>query len=95
MTSARIQPLFRKYNINIGCSDGKRIIPRNINQRNTALKIHDNHFCLIWKPNGISFHQVIENELKPNVKVVDKVISDKHGKSFNKYESNPKSLSLH
>ena len=81
LTSARIQPFCRKYNINIGCTDGTRINPRNIIQRNTALKIHDNHFCLIWKSNGISFSQVIENELKPNFKVVDNVISDKHVKS--------------
>ena len=30
MTSARIQPSFRKYNINIGCFDGTRINPRKL-----------------------------------------------------------------
>ena len=54
--------------------------------------IDDNHFCLIWKSNGISFNQVIENELKPNFKVVDIVISDKHIKSSIKYEYNPKKV---
>ena len=49
MTSARIQPFCRKYNINIGCYDGFRVSPRKITQRNTALKINNNHFCLIWK----------------------------------------------
>ena len=90
MTSARIQPFCRKYNINIGCFDGTRINPRNLTQGNTSLIIYNNHCCLIWKSNGISFNQVIENELKPNFKLVDNVISDKHVKSFIKYEYNPK-----
>ena len=30
MTSARVQPFCRKYNINIGCYDGFRVCPRNI-----------------------------------------------------------------
>ena len=33
MTSARIQPFCRKFNINIICFDGTRINPRNITQR--------------------------------------------------------------
>ena len=92
MTSARIQPFCRKYNINIGCFDGIKINPRNLIQRNTSLFIYNNHFCLIWKSDGISFNQVIENELKPNFKVVDNIISDKHVKSFFKYEYNPKKV---
>ena len=47
LKSARIQPFCRKYNISIGCFDGTRINPRNITQRDSALKIHINHFCLI------------------------------------------------
>ena len=81
MTSARLQPICRKYNINIGCFDGMRLNPRNKTQRNTALKIHVNHFCLIWKSEGISFDKAI-NEIKDNFKVVDSLISDKHVKSF-------------
>ena len=92
MTSARVGSFCRKHNINIGCFDGTRINPRNITQINTALKIHNNHFCLIWKSNGIRFNEVIENELKPNFKVVDNVVSDKHVKSFVNYEYNPKKV---
>ena len=92
MTSARVGSFCRKYNINIGCFDGTRINPRNITQRDTALKIHNNHFCLIWKSDNDSFNQVIEDELKPNFKVVDNVISDKHVKGFIKYEYNPKKV---
>ena len=82
MTSARIQPFGKKYNINIVHFDGFRVYPRNITERNTALKILYNHFCLNWKSQNISFNEVIENELKPNFKVVDIVISDEHVKSF-------------
>ena len=94
MTSARIQPFCRKYNINIGYNVGFRVYPRNIIQRDIALKIHNIHFCLIWKSNNISFNQVIESELKPNFKVVDNVISDKHVKSYIKYEYKPKKSSI-
>ena len=92
MTSARVGSFYRKHNNNIGCFDGTRRNPRNTTQRITPLKIHINHFCLIWKSNGISFDQVIENELKPYFKVVDNAISDKHVKGFIKYEYNPKKV---
>ena len=49
MTSARIQPFCKKYNINIGCFDTTRINPRILTQTDTALFICNNHFCLIWK----------------------------------------------
>ena len=54
--------------------------------------VHKNHFCLLWKSNGISFNQVIENELKPNFKLVDNVKSNKQVKSFIKFEYNPKKV---
>ena len=92
MTSARIQPFCRKYIINIGFYDGYGVYPRNIAERKTAIKMHNNHFCLFWKSNGFSFNQAIEDELKPNFEVVHNVISDKHAKSYNKYESKPKEV---
>ena len=55
MTFARVQPFCIKQNINIGCYDGFRVYPRNITHRKTALKIHNIHFCLIWKSDSISF----------------------------------------
>ena len=91
MTSARIQPFCRKHNINIGCYDGFRVCPRNITQRNTALKIHNNHFCLIWKSDRVSFEKAIK-ELKDNFRVVDNVISDKHVKIYIKYEYKPEKV---
>ena len=65
------------------------INPPNLTQRDTALKIHENHFCLIWKSDGINFDKAVK-ELKDNFKACDNVISDKHGESFIKYEYNPK-----
>ena len=93
MKSARIQPFCRKYNINIGCYDGFRVCPRNNTQRNTALKIHNNHFCLIWKSDDVSFVEA-RKELKDNFKVVDNVISDKHVKVILNTNTNLKKLNL-
>ena len=90
MTSARIQPFCRKYNSNIGYYDGFRVCPRNITQRNTALKIHNNNFCLIWKTDGFIFNKAIEKELEPNFRVVGNVMSDKHVRSFKKMNINLK-----
>ena len=92
MTSARIQPFCRKYNSNIGYFNGKEIWPRTITQRNIAKKTHNNHFCLTWKSNDISFKKAIEDELKPYFKVVDNIISDKQVKSFIKYDYKPKKV---
>ena len=92
MTSARSQPFCRKNNINFGCFNGTRINPRNNTQRNTALKIPNNHFCLNWKSRNFTFNQGIEDELEPNFKVVDNDISDKHDESFIKFEYRPKKV---
>ena len=56
-----------------------------------SIKIHNNHFCLIWKTNGISFDRALK-DLKDNFKVVDNVISDKHVKSYINYEYKPKKV---
>ena len=61
MTSARIQPFCRKCNINIGCFQGTRINPRNFSQKNTSLFIQNNHFCLIWKSDVLSFFTALKN----------------------------------
>ena len=91
MTSARSQPVCKNFNIDIGCFDGTRINPRNITQRNIAIKIHTNPFCLTWNSNDNSFTQAIK-ERKDNFKVVDNVKSDKQVKSFFKYEYKPKTV---
>ena len=90
MTSARNQTFCRKQNINIGCFDGTRLNPRNVTEGNTLYFIQKNLFCLIWNSQGVSFDNAIEDELKPNFKVVDNVICDKNGKSYIEYEYKPK-----
>ena len=85
MTSARIEPFCRKYKIELGYYDGCRVYFESTTERNLALKMHENHFCLIWKSDGISFDEAVK-ELKDNFKVVDNVISDKLVKSFIKDE---------
>ena len=91
MTSGRIQPFCRKFDINIVCFDGTRINPRNLIQRNTSLFIYNIHFCLIWKTDGNTFDKA-KKGLKDNFKVVDNVVSDKHVKSFIEYEYKPKKV---
>ena len=91
MTSARIQSFCRKHNIRIGYYDAYKVYPRSSTEENTVLKIHNNLFCSLSKSNGISFIQAMKN-LKDNFKVIDNVISDKHVKSFIKYEYKPKKV---
>ena len=91
-TSARVQPICRKYNTNIGYYDGFSVCPRSFTERNIALKIHNNHFCLIWISDGISFKKAIEDKLQPNFKVFHNVIFDKHNKNFVEYEYKPKKV---
>ena len=88
MTSGRIQPFCKKHIINIDCFDGSRTNPRKITERNEALYLYENQFCLIWKLNGISFKKATE-ELKLNFKVGDIVVSDKLVKNFIKFEQKP------
>ena len=94
MTSARNQPLCRRYNINIGYYDGYREYPRKITQRDTSIKIHNNKFCLIFKTDGICFDKAIK-DLQVNFEVVDNVISDKNVERLIKYEYKPEKFEPH
>ena len=86
MIVARLQPFCRKYDINIGCFNGKKITARTFIEIKKALFIHNNHFCLLWESQNIIYNQAIKEELKPNFRVVDNVISDKLVTGFIKYE---------
>ena len=57
MTSAKIQPFCRKYNINLGVYNIKQrsILPKTITERRICLLIHNNHFYFIWKNNQSNF----------------------------------------
>ena len=63
MTMARIQPCLRKMGIDLGYYNGERVFPRTVTNRDSALYLYNNHFCLIWKSQGVSFNQAIQ-ELK-------------------------------
>ena len=93
MTKARIQPFCRANNINLGYYDGIRIVPRSVTDRNNALFLFNNHFCLTWKSEGVSFNQAIKG-LKDNFKIVDNFITEANVRSHFKYEFIPKKLNL-
>ena len=94
MTSDRIQPFCWKQYFNIGYFNGKALWLRSITERNEAIKIPKNHFCLIWNSQGVSSNKAIEEKLKPNFKVVNKNISDKYVKNFIKNQFKPKKSNL-
>ena len=94
MTKARIQPFCRAYNINLGYYDGERIYPRSVTDRKNALFLYKNHFCLLWKSEGVSSNQAIK-ELKDDFKIVDNFTTEENVNSHFKYEFIPKEIESH
>ena len=66
---ARIQPFCTANNTNIGNFNGKQVYPRSVTERNKALYSYNNHFCLNWTSDGVSFKKAIE-ELQSNFTMV-------------------------
>ena len=60
-----------------------------LQKKNIAMYLYNNHFCLIWKSEGVSFNQAVK-ELKDNFKIVDTYITKDNGNSQIKYEFLPK-----
>ena len=94
MTKARVQPFGRANIINLGYWDGGRVFPRSVTNRDNALFLFNNHFCLIWKSEGVSFKQAVR-ELKDNFKMVDNFITEENVISHFKYEFIPKKIESH
>ena len=94
MTKARIQPFCRANNINLGYYNDDRVFPRTVTNRDSALYLYNNHFCLFWKSYGVSFNQTI-TELKDNFKIVDNYITEENVNSHFKYEFIPKKIESH
>ena len=94
MTKARIQHFGRANNINIGYFNGIRVFPRSVTKKDSALFLYNNHFCLIWKSEGVSFDQAIK-EMKDNFKIVDNYITEGNVNSHFKYEFIPKKIQSH
>ena len=93
MTKARIQPICRANNFNLGYSDGTRVSPRSVTDRKNALFLHNNHFCLIRKFEKVSFNQAIK-EMKDNFKIVGNYITEENVNSHFKFDFIPKKLNL-
>ena len=49
------------------------------------MKLHNNHFCLIWKSERVYFNQAIK-ELKENLKMVDIYKTDENVNSLFEYK---------
>ena len=94
MTNARIQPFCRAKDINIGYYNEDRVFPRSVTNRDSALFSHDNHSCLIWKSEAVSFKQTIKN-LEDIFKIADKYITNENVNCFFKYEFIPKGIESH
>ena len=94
MTKARIQPFCRANNINLGYWDGERVFPRSVTNRDNALFLFNNHFCVIWKTESVSFKQAVK-ELRDNFKVVDNYITDGNVTSHFEYKFTPKKIESH
>ena len=91
---ARIQPFCRANKINLGYFEENGVYSRSVTNRNSALYLYNNHFCLIWKSEGVSFKQAIK-ELKDNFKLVDNYITDENVTSHFKYEFITKKIESH
>ena len=94
MTMARIQPFCRANKVNLGYYNNDRVFPRSVTNKNSALYLYNNHFCLIWRSHGVSFNQAV-TELKNNFKMVDNYITEENVKSHFKYEDKPKKIESH
>ena len=90
----RIQPCLKKLGITLGYYIGERVFPRTIRNRDKALFLYNNLFCLIWKSQNVSFNQAVQ-ELKDNFKVVDNYITEEIVKSHFKYEFIPNKIESH
>ena len=94
MTMFRNQPCLRQLGVNLGYYKGKEIWPRKITERTIGLKLHDYHFCLIWKSEGVGFIQAFK-ELKDNFKLVDIYITEENVNSHFENIYVPKKIVSH
>ena len=86
--------MLKKLGIDLGYYNGESVFPRSVTNRDSALFLCNNHFCLIWKSQGISFKDAIK-ELKNNFKIVDNYITEEKVNSHFKYEFSPKKIESH
>ena len=94
MTQARIQPFCRANNNNLGYYNDDRVFPRSVTEKNKALYLFKNHFCVIWKSESVSFNQAIK-EIKDNFNIVDIYTTNENVNSCFKYEFIPQKIESH
>ena len=75
MTQARIQPFRSAYNFNIGYYSGQDFFSRIVTDRNKALFLYINRFCLMGKSKGANFNEAVE-EVKSKIKIFDNQIKN-------------------
>ena len=90
----RIQPFCRANIINLGYFDGITAFSRSVTEGNEALRLYNNHFCLIWKSEGVSFNQAIR-ELEESFKIVGKYTTEENVNAHFKFEFLPKKIESH
>ena len=94
VTKERIQPYCRANNITLGYYDVIRVFSRSVTAGNNALFLNNNHLCLIWKSEGVSFSQAIK-ELKDTFKVVDNYKTEGNVQSYFEYTYQTKEFESH
>ena len=94
MTKARIQPFCRANINNLRYFDGERVFLITVMDRNNALNLYNNLFCLKWKIGKISFNQAIQ-ELIDKFKIVDNYTTEENFNSHCKHEFIPKKIESH
>ena len=91
MTKACIQPFCKANTIKLGYFDGITVFPRLVTERNKALYLCNNRFCLIWKSQGFSFNKSIE-KLEKTFKIFDNFLTEEEVNSHFKYDFLPKKI---
>ena len=61
LTMARIQPFCRANNIILGYYNNDRVFPRSVTNRDSALFLYNNHFCVIWKSEMLVLNKLLMN----------------------------------
>ena len=94
MTKGRIQPFCRANNNNLGYYNEDRVFLRSVTNRDGALFLFNNQFCVIWKSEGVGFKQTFK-ELKDNFKIVDNCITEENVKCHFEYIYKQKKIEPH
>ena len=58
---ARIQPCLKKLDIDLGYYNGERVFPRTVTNRDSALYLYNNQFCLIWRSQVLVLIKLFKN----------------------------------